>query len=463
MLNLKSRTGVTAFFTIWTGQLVSLIGSGLTGFALAVWVYKATGSVTQFSMIALATTLPGILLAPLTGTLVDRWDRRKVMLLADTGSALCSLGIAALLYTDSLSVGAIVAVCALSSSFESLQSPAFDAAVTLLVPSERLGNYNGLIQLGGAIPKVISPVMAGLLVERVGLSGVILIDFATYLVGVTATLLTRIPMPVAPAATGEASVASGGSFLREVTAGWRYLRANPTLLLVLAFFAVTYFTIGIVNVAGPALVLSFASAASLGSALSMAGVGFVGGSILMSVWGGPRRRIFGVLGVTVPFGLGIALAGVYPSVLLIVAAMLLVTFSAPLVFGNSQALWQAKVPPHLQGRVFAFRDMVVRSALPLAYLVAGPLADRVFEPLMSAQGVLAGSVGRVLGVGPGRGVALMFVVFGTVTMAAALLALFSRRVRSVEEDVADAAGEPAVAGKSFSVPTAVEVETGASV
>jgi len=457
MLNARTTRGVGAFFTIWGGQLVSLIGSGLTGFALAVWAYDATGSVTQFSMIALATTLPGIVLAPLTGTLVDRWDRRKVMLLADTGSACCTLGIAALLYTNSLSVAAIVILTALSSSFESLQSPAFDAAVTMLVPAERLGNYNGLIQLGQAIPRVVSPILAGVLVGRIGLSGIILIDFATYLVGVAATFLARVPLP--PAASDDARAPSSETFLREVTAGWRYLRANPTMLVVLIFFGVTYFSIGIVNVSGPALVLSFASAASLGSALSTAGVGFVAGSILMSAWGGPRRRIYGVLGFTVPFGLGIALAGLYPSVPLIVVAMLLVTFTAPLIFGSSQALWQARVPPHLQGRVFALRDMVVRSALPAAYVIAGPLADRLFEPLMSEHGGLAGSVGRVLGVGHGRGVALMFVIFGTLSIAAACLALLSRRVRRVEDEAVadipiDLAGSPALAGAG--------IETGVS-
>jgi len=436
MLKLRPKTGVAAFFTIWAGQLVSLIGSGLTGFALAVWVYERTGSVTQFSIMALATTLPGIVLAPFTGALVDRWDRRKVMLLADTGSALCTVSIAALVGADSLSLAAVVALSALSSTFESLQSPAFDSAVTLLVPEERLGNYNGLMQLGQAIPRVVSPILAGVLVDRIGLSGVIVIDFTTYLIGVTATLLTRVPMPAAPAASAEGSD-DKPSFASELTAGWRYLSAHPTLLVVLAFFAITYFSIGIVNVSGPALVLSFASAASLGSALSMAGLGFVAGSVLMSVWGGPRRRIYGVLGFTVPFGLGIALAGLYPSVLLILAAMLLVTGTAPLIFGSSQALWQAKVPPHLQGRVFAFRNMVVRSALPFAYVVAGPLADRVFEPLMQANGPLAGSVGRVLGVGPGRGVALMFVLFGSLTMLAATAALLSPRVRRVEDEAAD--------------------------
>jgi MFS family permease len=457
MLKGKSPTGVAAFFTIWAGQLVSLIGSGLTGFALAVWVYRQTGSVTQFSMIALATTLPGILLAPLAGTLIDRWDRRKVMLLADTGSALCSLGIVALLVKGWLSIEAIVALTGLSSCFESLQSPAFDAAVTLLVPRERLGNFNGLIQLGQAIPKVVSPVLAGLLVDRVGLSGVILIDFATYLVGVAATSLARVPMPAGT--RDEAAGTAQHSLLDEVAGGWRYLSANPTLLLVLLFFGVTYFSIGIVNVSGPALVLSFASAASLGSALSVAGIGFIAGAVAMSAWGGPRRRIYGVLGFTVPFGFGIALAGVYPSVPLIVAAILLVTITAPLIFGSSQALWQAKVPAHLQGRVFALRDMVVRSALPLAYVIAGPLADRVFEPLMSENGALAANVGQLLGVGRGRGVALMFVIFGTLTMAAALMAMLSPRVRHVEDVVTEDA--PAAA-PVFATAAAAEAETGAS-
>jgi MFS family permease len=455
MLKLRPRTGVAAFFTIWAGQLVSLIGSGLTGFALAVWVYERTGSVTQFSIMALATTLPGIVLAPFAGALVDRWDRRKVMLLADTGSALCTLSIAALVGADSLSLAAVVALSALSSTFESLQSPAFDSAVTLLVPQERLGNYNGLLQLGQAIPRVVSPVLAGVLVDRIGLSGVIVIDFTTYLIGVTATLLTRLPMPAAPAAASADSDDDSPSLLSELTAGWRYLSAHPTLLVVLAFFAVTYFSIGIVNVSGPALVLSFASASSLGSALSMAGLGFVAGSVLMSVWGGPRRRIYGVLGFTLPFGLGIALAGLYPSVLLILGAMLLVTVTAPLIFGSSQALWQAKVPAHLQGRVFALRNMVVRSALPFAYVVAGPLVDRVFEPLMQANGPLAGSVGLVIGVGPGRGVALMFVLFGSLTMLAATAALLSPRVRQVEDE----AGDDVRAGLSVVPTAAAAIET----
>lgn len=425
---------VRSFLTIWAGQLVSLIGSGLTAFALAVWVYQETGSVTMFSFLALATTVPGILLSPIAGLVVDRWDRRLVMIASDAGAAACTLAAAALLFAGSLELWQIVVLLSLSSAFESFQSPAYASAVPLLVPRERLGRFNGLIQLGVALPKIVSPLLAGLLIEVVHLGGILLLDCATFLVGIATLLSVRLPRP-APAARREET---GGSLLREATEGWRFLKARTGLLAVLLFFAVTHFTLGIVNVGFPALILSFASAASLGTLMALAGAGLVAGSVAMSVWGGPKRRIDGVLGFTVVFGLGAALAGLRPALPGVAAGMLLIAVSAPLIAGCGQALWQTKVPSHLQGRVFALRDMVARSALPLAYVLAGPLADRVLEPLMAGGGALAGNLGRLLGVGPGRGVGLMFVLFGMLAVAAALAAWLRPQIRHVEDEIPDA-------------------------
>lgn len=435
MTRLSRKAGIRSFFTILSGQTVSMIGTELTGFAMAVWVYQTTGSVTKFSFIALATTLPGILVAPIAGTLVDRWDRRWTMILSDTGAALSTLGIAWLLYTDSLEIWKLAALFSFASICESFQSPAYSASVPLLVPKERLGQFNGLIQLGVALPRVVSPVLAGILVDAIHIWGVVMIDVATFLFALVTLLVVRIPKPERDT---ESETAEEGSLWKEATQGWKYLTAAPGLLAILIFFSAAYFTIGIVNVSGPALVLSFTSATSLGTALSCVGVGFVAGSILMSVWGGPKRLINGVLGFVVVFGLGVILVGLRPTMMLVVPGMLLIAFSAPMIFGCTATLWQKKVPTYLQGRVFALRDIMSRSAMPMAYLVAGPLADRVFEPMMAADGMLAGTVGRVLGTGTGRGVALMFVLFGALPIVAAAVAYLNPRVRLVEDELPDA-------------------------
>ncbi|MEM7583695.1 MAG: MFS transporter [Acidobacteriota bacterium] len=434
-----NKTNIRYFYLIWFGQLVSQIGSGLTGFAMAVWVYQTTGSVTQFSLITLATTLPGVLLSPIAGVLVDRWDRRWVLLLSDTGAALCTLTIAVLLYNDALSLWSIVLLLSISSSCRSLQMPAYSASVPLLVPKDKLGNYNGIRQLAVALPRVAAPALAGLLVETIEMWGVVFIDFVTFLIAVVTLLMVRIPRP--ESATAKEKEKS--SILQEALEAWRFLRSQSALMAIVGFFSTTYFTIGLVNVCGPALILSFTSAASLGGALSLSGVGFVAGSLCMAVWGGPKLRIHGVLGFTVLFSLGVLLGGIYPSIVLILIAMVLITFSAPLIFGCSEALWQAKVPVEMQGRVFALKNMVTRLAMPIAYVVAGPLADQVFEPLMRVGGPLAGTVGQVIGTGPGRGIGLMLILFGTLPILAAALAWLNPKIRNFERDIPDAIPEPA--------------------
>ncbi len=435
------KTGMTAFFTIWLGQSVSQIGTGLTGFAVAVWVYDRTGSVTQFSLMLLATYLPGVLISPLAGTVVDRWDRRWVMILSDFGAALCTLATAGLLFSDSLELWMLAALRALSSTCEAFQGPAYSASVPLLVPKKRLGNINGLIQLSAAMPRVVAPLLAGFLVTLINIWGIFVVDFVTFLIAAGALMLVRIPKPE-PSAEG---AAARGSLLREATRGWSYLRMRPGLLAILGFFAVCFFSIGIINVAAPTLILSFASEKALGTVLSVTGFGFVAGSLVMSAWGGPKRRVDGVFGFSLMFGFGIVLAGIHPSIAVLAVGVFLISFSAAIISGCSQALWQTKVPMDLQGRVAALRTLVVSSATLVAYVVAGPLADRVFEPLMAVGGAWAGSVGRILGVGPGRGVGLMLVLFGIPPIVGAILAYAVPKIRLVEDHVPDAMPGPPAA------------------
>jgi len=425
--------GMRAFTLIWLGQFASLVGSGLTGFALGVWVYRQTGSATQFALISLFTTLPGIVMSPLVGALVDRWDRRWVMVFSDLGAALSTLSVAALLFVGRLQVWHIYLAMAASSTFGAFQWPAYSAATTLLVPKKHLGRAGGMVQFAEAVAQIASPALAGLLVIKIQVWGVILVDVATFIFAVLTMLSVRIPRPEA---TAEGKVGKG-TLLQEAAYGWSYIVARPGLLGLLLLFAVTNFSMGVVSVLFTPMVLSFASAAVLGNLLSVLGVGMLLGSLVMSAWGGPKRRIRGVLGFECLMGVCIALAGVRPSVPLIAGAAFLGFFGSPVVNGSSQAIWQAKTAPDVQGRVFAVRRMIAWSSLPLAYLIAGPLADRVFEPLLAAGGPLTGSVGQLIGVGPGRGIGLLYIVMGVLNVLAVAAGWLYPRLRLMEDELPD--------------------------
>jgi DHA3 family macrolide efflux protein-like MFS transporter len=435
------RHGMTAFLVVWAGQVVSVLGSQLTGFALAVWIYQQTGSATLFALITLVTTVPGMLLLPFAGALVDRWDRRWAMILSDSGAGIATLALALLIWRGRLELWQIYVLMSVISCFSALRWPAFTAATTMLVPSRHLGRAAGLNQLGEAAAQILSPLLAGALVVTIGRQGIVLIDFASYLFSIATLLAVRIPRP--PAVTGGEGAPAKGSLWQEARSGWSFIRQRPGLLAVLTLFAVTNSGMGLVQVLLSPMVLSFASPAVLGRVLTVAGCGMLVGGLVMSAWGGPRRRVAGILGFLLFQGLILPLGGLRASAVLIAAGAFLYLLAMPVLVGTSQAIWQSKVPPGLQGRVFAVRRMVAISTLPLVYLSAGPLADRVFEPLMAIGGPLAGSVGLLIGVGKGRGIALMFIVTGVfIVLAVAAASRFPRLTRLESElpDALDAGG-----------------------
>lgn len=425
-----------SFLFIWFGQLISLTGSGLTGFALGVWVFQQTGSVTQFALIALFSTLPGIIFSPFAGALVDRWDRRIAMIVSDAGAALCTTAIALLLFSGGLQIWHLYLLLSISSTFSAFQWPAYSAATTLLVPKEQLGRASGMVQVAEAVAGIGSPVIAGTLMGMMPVYTIMFIDVSTFLFALLTLILIRVPRPEVSAE----NLTARGSLWREAVYGWNYITARPGLLGLLLFFASTNFTGSIVQVLFTPLVLSFSSPATLGLIMTIGGVGMLAGSLLMSIWGGPKRRIFGILGFSLLQAVVLFAAGFPPNVVILSAAVFVFLFTGPLISGCSQAIWQTKTAPDVQGRVFSVRRMIAWSSLPLAYILAGPLADRVFEPLMAADGALAGSVGRILGVGPGRGIGLLFILLGSLSLLMTAIISMYRRTRRVEIEIPDAIG-----------------------
>jgi MFS family permease len=440
MKNRPVSNGMRVFSVIWLGQLVSTLGSGLTGFALGVWIYQETNSTTLFALNLLAFAVPNLLVSPIAGALVDRWDRRWVMVMSDTGAGLCTLAVAYLFINGNLQVWQVIALTALSAAFSTFQWPAYSAATSLLVPKEQLGRAGGMVQIGEAISQLISPAVAGAMFVTVGLQGVVLVDFATYIFAVLTLLLVRIPRP-------EVSIegqAGKGSLLKEAGFGWTYIVSRAGLLGLLLFFAATNFLSGLINPLLAPLILDMTSADMLGYLASIVGFGMLAGTLVMSAWGGPKRRIQGVLVFSLLAGVFLSFLGLQPSLPLMAVAGFGMMFAMPIINASSQAIWQSKVALDVQGRVFSVRRMIAWSTLPLAYIVAGPLADKVFKPLLVEGGPLANSLGKVIGVGPGRGVGLMFIVIGLLSILVTCLAYLNPHVRNVEDELPDATQKPEV-------------------
>lgn len=427
------------FFIIWAAQLVSLIGSQLTGFALGVWVYDETRSVLMLALTQVALQAPYVILSPLAGVLVDHWDRRTAMIVSDIGAGLAVLAAGWLYLAGGLQPWMVIPINFVMSAFHSLMWPAYTAAVTLLVPKEQYGRANGIVQLGEAIPQVAGPAIAGALYVAVKLGYLALIDFVTYVFAVAVMLLlVRIP---APPKTDEGHQA-GGDLLNKMTFGWSYITRRRGLLALLMYFLVMNFLFGVVEPLFVPLVLDNWDARVLGLLSTIMGVGMLTGTLTMSAWGGGRRKIVTLLGAGVVESVFLAAMGLRAYIPLLAVGGFGLMFAMPFMNASSQAIWQAKVAPDVQGRVFAIRRAIAWSTMILAPLLAAPLADHVFKPAMAAGGALEPLLGPILGSGASRGIGLMVTVLGIISASFSFLAFGNRTIRTVETALPDHTAAP---------------------
>ena len=424
------------FLIIWAGQFISLLGSGLTSFAIGVWIFQETGDAMPFALTVLFGNLPSLLLLPFAGSLADRWNRKALMILADSGSALITLGLFILLLTNDLQTWHIYLLVALGSVFSAFQEPAYQSSVSMIVPKKELTRANGIAQTAQAVQSILTPLIAGGLFVSIGMRGIILIDFITYFFAVGALLVVRIPQPALPVEEKKEK----GRVRQDLLFGWNYLRARRGLFGMLWYFAMVNFTLNFAGVLTGPLVLSAHSASAYGFVQTMLGAGLLSGGLLISAWGGPKtRRVPALIGCIAVASLGLSIIGANQHLAFPAAGFFIMMLCVPIASSLSQAVFQTKVAPEVQGRVFAVRALISRSIMPIAYILSGLLADHIFEPLMRQGGALANSpLGTLVGVGAGRGVGLMFVIAGLVGILVSLLVFLNPRIRKLEEEIPDA-------------------------
>jgi MFS family permease len=429
-------TGMRAFTMVWIGQLVSLLGTAMTNFALAYWAYITTGAATALALVGFFAFAPTMLVSPLAGALVDRWNRKLMMMLSDL-AAISSTAVVLLLYsTGTLQIWHLYITGAFASIFGAFQFPAYSAAVTTMVSKKQYGRASGMLSTAQFASAIFAPILAAALIASpLGIGGILTIDVLTFLVAIGALLLVHIPRPVVT----EEGLKSRGSLWKESIYGFRYILSRPSLLgLQLVFFSINLVGVFGNTVSAPMILARTGyNAAVLGTVQSVMGMGGVAGSVVLSIWGGPKRKVHGVL-TGMGFGMaGMILMGLGRDLYVWSLAAFISLFFIPIINGSNQAIWQTKVPPDVQGRVFATRALIAQVSAPVAMLLAGPLADYYFEPAMTVGGSLAAHFTTLVGTGPGAGMALMFVIAGLCGVLIGFGSYAFKAVRNVEDLIPD--------------------------
>ncbi len=438
---LREFAKMRKFLIIWIGQLISLIGSGTTAFALDIWVYQQTNSVTQYALVALLNVIPPILISPIAGALVDKWDKRITILGSDFLAAILTGLIAILFFTDNLQVWQIAIATAGISVFGVFQRLALTTSTKLLVEEKHLESAVGLSQISESIGSLIVPALAGTLVLTIKMDGILFVDFVTYMFSLFTLLLIKFPS-LEKGNSNQPKVADQSQgwvnlnvLKDDLKYGWQYTVTHDSILPLLLYFTAINFLIGIVSLLLVPMVLVSFNSSVAGSMLTIGGIGTLLGSLMLGVIGGAKYRLTKTMFFGSCLGFCIILAGLYPSSLLITIAIFGGMLSFSLINGISEVLFISHIPLEVQGRVFGFQGAIVASSLPVAYLVTGPLTDWVFEPLMAKNGALASTVGQIVGVGPGRGMGLLFIVLGTLQILITLYAYNYRPMRKLDHPI----------------------------
>ena len=421
------------FTVVWVGQVVSLLGTAMTSFALMIWAWQQTGTATALALVAFFAFLPTVIMMPFAGALVDRYDRKRMMIVSDSVAGCMTLIMLALNLLGALRLWNVYALLVVSGAFQAFQFPSYSAAITMMVRKEDYGRASGMLSTAHDSSQVFAPIAAGMLIGLIGIGGIMAIDVATFLFAISMVMLVSVPSPP----QSEEGRAARKSLLRDATFGFRYIRDRPPLLGLLSVFLAFNLMIvfGFIVMQPMILAETGDDERILGLVMTMGGVGGVAGGVAMSVWGGPKRRVNGILLSMLAVALGgLFVLGLGRELVVWSVGMFVAAFVIPIANGSSQAIWQTKVPPDIQGRVFSTRALIAFLGIPLSQLMAGPLADLAFEPAMrDATGPLATLVGS----GPGAGMSLMLVISALLGTAVVALGYSSKNVRNVEDLIPD--------------------------
>lgn len=398
------------FFTIWSGQALSLFGSSLVQFALIWWLTQKTGSATALAVAGLAGMLPQVLFGPFAGVLVDRWDRRRVMILADGSIAVATLILVYLFATDQVQPWHVYAILAIRSLGGAFHYPAMAASTPLMVPEDQLTRVNGLNQTLQGLNAMVAPPVGALLISVMPTQNILMIDVATAMLAISPLLFFSIPRPIRKEM---AQVEAKPSLLQDLQEALIYMRSWPGLVAILVMAIIINGLLTPTSALMPLLVTRHFGQGplQLGFMDTAWGVGMIAGGLLLSLWGGFKRKIVTTLTGIIGIGAGVIFVGLAPAGWfgMALAGMCIVGVTNPIANGPLMAIVQSIVKPEMQGRVMALITTFATAITPISLMVAGPISDTI-------------------------GIRTWFWMSGIITLLMGFGGFFSRAVMSVEDN-----------------------------
>lgn len=414
------------FLLLWSGQLISAIGSGLTAFGLGVYAFEQTGKASTVALVILLAFLPSLLLNAVAGVLADRYDRRLLMVLGDSLSALGLVFILICMLNGEAQLWQIYVGVTISSVFSSLLDPAYKATVTDLLTEEQYTKASGLVQVAGSAKYLVSPVIAGYLLTISDIKLLLIIDICTFFVTVISTLAVRRGLP-------SKKYEQVKSFLGEFKDGWGAVSENRGVLVVVIITSVITFFLGFIQTLSTPMILAFSDSSVLGMVETLAASGMLVTSVILGIL--PIKRGYVKILAVSLFCAGIFMAffGLRENILLISISGFL--FFAMLPFANTSLdfLIRTNIGNSVQGRAWGLISVISQLGFVVAYPLAGVLTDYVFTPLLLDDGALAHSVGRIIGTGSGRGTGLLIMLAG-ISLCVTSIMLYNRKsVKTLEK------------------------------
>ncbi len=416
------------FSFILFGQVVSLLGSALTSFSLGVWAFRELGSVSAYSSIFFATAMGAVLTLPFAGSVVDRKDKKTILITSSLVSAVVSACIAALYFSDLLEVWHIVVLSAINGIAMAFSKPAITASVKILVNASDLTRANGMIASAYGVVTLLAPSMAGFLLLKIELLGILLIDLCTFIIGLVILSFLKLP---------KHELAADESIFTSVRFAWYYLKQKDALLWLIGFYFILNLLCAAIIVLIQPLILTFADAQALGMILTIAGLGYLFGAIMIGLWKGKQKKIYIILGAALFMGFGMSILPISTNLYVIALGAFMVSTGLPISLACNQAIIQQKVDSQYIGRVDGLGMLFINLAMPIGFLVAGPLAQYVFEPWMMESTTQNRWLVSIYGAGTGRGIALMVSSVALVLVMVVFLALMNSKIRRIETDLED--------------------------
>lgn len=423
----KPKNLYSKFLLIWFGQLISIIGSGVTIFSLGVYIYEQTHTASSYTFILLCVFLPPFLLKPFGGILADRYDRRLMMLFGDLGATLGLLFLFFMMLNGNIELWQIYLGIAVSSTFSAFQEPAYKALVTDFIPKAQYAKVSGLVQLAGSAQHLISPFLAGILLTIVDIKFVFIIDVATFLFASATIILIRKNL-------GKTTIKqTKQSFISDFKEGIQEFSKNKGVVHLVITTMFVLFFVGLLQSLLVPMLMSLTDPKTMGIAQSLCASGMLVGSLFIGLFGSKSKHIK-VLSISLFLaGLFFANIGLSTSIIFITLANFMFFTTLPFINTSIEVLIRKNIDNKKQGRVWSIISVITYLGSIVAFAVAGFLADKVFNPLLEVNGRLADTVGSIIGTGEGRGIGLIFIISGLMISIFALLVLRSQEIKRLED------------------------------